>query len=347
MVKARSEQMLSHLKVLLALVLACGVALIAPSAVAAGPAQPLPQIWFSMGALSTDAGHHSWETLYYEAKPQWPASLGQVKVIGILTQALVKIPDAELAKVVAELKQRHVALGIEMLAQAYTLPGMSAPRGCGGGVEGYFPPDQTAALAAKIKHAGGTLAYIAMDEPLWFGHYYSGAHACRSSIDDVAARVAANLREYQKLFPDVVIGDIEPFPSITEAPQWQADYRQWRQAFRRAVGKPIAYLYVDINWGQAGWEPSVRAVSQFAHASDLPLGIIYNAAPSGAKTTSQGWLDDVVRDFTHIEHDLHIVPDWAMFTSWDKYPGHALTDQYGPGEDYALAQYLRLHGSPQ
>jgi hypothetical protein len=73
-----------------------------------------------------------------------------------------------------------------MLAQAYTLPGIDAPVDCGGGVEGYFAPDQTAALAAKLKRAGGTLQYIAMDEPLWFGHYYNEKNACHSSIDKSA-----------------------------------------------------------------------------------------------------------------------------------------------------------------
>lgn len=304
-----------------------------------------PQIWFSMGALTSPAGHHSWELLFDTPDAPWPQALSHVKVIGVLTQALVKISDDELAKVVARLKQQHVALGIEMLAQAYTLPGMAAPPGCGGGVEGYFPPEQTAALAAKIKHAGGTLQYIAMDEPLWFGHYYDGHLACRSSIADVAARVAANLREYQKLFPDVVIGDIEPFPSITDQPNWQNDYKAWTQAVQHAVGKPVSYLFVDINWGQVKWQQSLPAVAAFARANSLPLGMIYNAAPPPASMTNEAWLADVRQNFIHIEKDMHVAPDWAMFTSWAKYPGHAVTDQYGLGEDFAVKQYLQLHAA--
>jgi hypothetical protein len=103
------------------------------------------------------------------------------------------------------------------------------PQVAAGGVEGYFAPGQMAALAAKLKRAGGTLEYIAMDEPLWFGHYYNEKNACHSSIDNVVARVAANWREYQKVFPNVIIGDIEPFPSITAQPSWQSDYRTWMQ----------------------------------------------------------------------------------------------------------------------
>jgi hypothetical protein len=38
-----------------------------------------------------------------------------------------------------------------------------------------------------------------------------------------------------------------------------------------------------------------------------------------------------------------IVSDWAFFASWDKYPGHAVTDENGPGEDYVLKQDLNKH----
>jgi hypothetical protein len=311
----------------------------------ASPRTATPQIWFSMGALTSPAGHQSWDSMFYQPNASWPEPLTHVRVIGVLTQALVKIPDSDLAKVVARLKEQHIALGIEMLSQAYTLPGTNAPAGCGGGVEGYFPPEQTAALAAKIKHAGGTVQYIAMDEPLWFGHYYDGHMACHSSIENVAARVAANLREYQKYFPDVIVGDIEPFPSITSQATWQGDYKTWTQAFQHAVGKPISFLYVDINWGQSQWPQSLTTIAGFAHDANLPLGIIYNAAPPTSTMTNEAWLQDVGRNFTHIEKSMHIVPDWAMFTSWAKYPGHAVTDQYGLGEDYAVKQYLQMHAT--
>jgi hypothetical protein len=58
--------------------------------------------------------------------------------------------------------------------------------------------------------AGAEVGYIAMDDPLWFGHYYNGKNACHSSIDNVAERVAKNLHEYLKVFPNAIIGDGEP-----------------------------------------------------------------------------------------------------------------------------------------
>jgi hypothetical protein len=75
----------------------------------------------------------------------------------------------------------------------------------------------------------------------------------------------------------------------------------------------------------------------------MPFGIIYNAGPPPASMSNQVWLDEAVRNFTQIENTLRVVPDWAVFTSWEKYPGHALTDENGPGEDYGLKQYLNKH----
>jgi hypothetical protein len=53
-------------------------------------------------------------------------------------------------------------------------PRPGAPANFGANVEGYDSPEETARIAAKIKRAGINLRYIAMDEPLWFGHYYNG-----------------------------------------------------------------------------------------------------------------------------------------------------------------------------
>jgi hypothetical protein len=218
-------------------------------------------------------GHHSWEVLYLQPNGTWPAFMDHVTVVGILTQVLVNMPDADLAKVAARLKDKHVALGIEMLAQAD-----DDPPGCGGGVEGYYAPYMVANIAAKLKRTGAEPRYIAMDEPLWFGHYYNGKNACHSSIANVAERVAKNLDEYLKVFPNVTIGDGEPFPAITDQPNWKDDYKRWIEAFHAKVGKELAFSNVDINWGVKNWPRSVEAFQSFAKDARMPMGIIYKCA---------------------------------------------------------------------
>jgi len=306
----------------------------------ADPAGQRPKVWFSMGGWGQipSPGHHSWEVLYLQPNGTWPPFMDQVTVVSILTQVLVKMSDADLAKVAARLKEKHVALGIEMLAQAD-----DDPPGCGVGVEGYYATFMVANIAAKLKRTGAEVGYIAMDEPLWFGHYYNGKIACHSSIDNVAERVAKNMHEYLKVFPDAIIADGEPFPSITEQPNWKEDYRHWIEAFHAKVGKELAFTSLDINWGVKNWPTSVQAMASFARDVKMPLGIIYNAAPPPPSMSVQAWLDGAVRNFNYIEDTLHVVPDWAVFASWARYPGHVLTDENGPGEDYIVKQYLNKH----
>jgi hypothetical protein len=325
-------------------VLAMGFCLATRGVVVASAATP--QIWFSIGGLGKPTPAPSWQTLFFQPAAPWPEFMNHVRVVGILTQVLQRISDEDLAKVVARLNEKHVGLGVEMLAQAYTLPGVNSPPHCGEGVEGYFAPSETAALAAKLKRAGATVQYIAMDEPLWFGHYYNEKNACHSSVAEVADRVAANLREYLKVFPDAIIADGEPFPAITDRPGWQKDYQEWLETFRAKVGKPLSFTSVDINWGHVNWPQSLRAFATFAGGAHLQIGIIYNAAPPTAAMTNEQWLGNAQQNFIHIEKELGIAPGWAVFASWDRFPGRALSDQSGLGEDYLIRQYLRFHAAP-
>ena len=312
-----------------------------PNALAANA--PMPQIWLSLGGQGKPIPSQSWNILFYQPDAPWPEFMNHVTTVGILTQVLEQISDANLAKVVARLKEKHVAIGIEMLAQAYTLPGVDAPAHCGEGVEGYYAPFATAALAAKLKRAGAAPQFVFMDEPLWFGHYYSEKNACHSSIENVAERVAANLLEYLKLFPNVIIGDGEPLPAITDQPGWQNDYENWLKDFRVRVGKPLAYTLIDINWGHANWPRSLQAFTTFARDVHMPIGIIYNAAPPNQYMTNEEWLNNARSNSIYIEKTLGIAPDWAIFASWVKFPGRILSVGGGLGEDYLVEQYLRLH----
>jgi hypothetical protein len=332
----------------LAISLAAVALVVAAHAQSAARAQ---EIWFHIGGMKMAHGHGAhgdwqvdnrqnwWDLLFFQPDAPWPETMNHVQVVGVLTQVMNQISDEDLAKVAKRLNQHHIAVALGLLATDNT-PRPDAPARCGANVEGYDSPEETARIAAKLKRAGINLRYIAMDEPLWFGHYYNEKNACRSSIDNVAERVAANFAAYEKLFPEIVIGDTVPIPSLTDQPNWQNDYRQWREAFQAHTGRPLAFTVLDINWPRPNWTQSLQAMAAFLRNQHLRLGIIYNADAPPAMTNDE-YLDAARQHFVQIEQSMRIVPDVAVFASWVRFTRHAITDASGRGQDYLVEQYVR------
>jgi hypothetical protein len=158
--------------------------------------------------------------------------------------------------------------------------------------------------------------------------------------------VAANVNEYRQQFPSLVVGDVEPIPSLTSRNGWQETYRTWMTEFKSAVGAPIAFLYFDIDWDNPNWRRGLADAMHLAKALQLPTGIIYNASPH-AKGDRE-WLARAFQHIGEIEAGLGIVPDRAIFQSWVRFPKHGIGDQSSPGEDSLVEQYQqwRSHRSP-
>lgn len=308
-----------------------------------GPA--MPQIWFFLRGYK-NTWHEvdslqGWQKLFMQPDTPWPPFMDHVQVLAVAgTDTLLSIPDDVLAKAFAQLRQKHIAFAIEMPAQNF----LGQPK-CGRGVEGYTDPATSARVARKIKGAGGEISFVSMDGTLMSGHFSNADNACHSSIQNVAERAAQIMRVYQEVFPDVVVGDIEPIPSLVQQPDWQAAYRQWQDTFRAAFGKPIAYVIFDVNWPQDNgrWRWALPQAASFARANGLPIGVIYNASIPGGAKSDEEWLDAAAHNFAEVETKLGIVPDKVLFESWAYFPKRSITDANGLGEDYLVKQYLQMH----
>lgn len=305
-----------------------------------------PQIWFNLTNYNMPGGvdgPQGWNKLFVDSDAPWPGFMNHVQVVA--AAGIMQVPDDVLSKMFTRLREKHIPFAMESLAQSW----VHEPE-CGHGVESYYDPPGARKVAEKIRADGGQIDYIAMDEPLFYGRYYSGHDACHSSIDNVAERAAAIMREYQKLFPNVVIGDIEPFPAITSQPNWQAEYTAWSKAFSAAMGQKLAFLQIDINWrggtgggSRADWQQSLRQTTSFAQSHQLPIGIIYNGNMTPAMSSDKEWLDSAAQNIAQIEGKMGIIPSQAIFHSWDKFPRRSITDETGLGEDYLVKYYLSRH----
>jgi hypothetical protein len=300
----------------------------------AGSAQR--QIWFTMPNY-VGAGQDDWNKLFGRPDAPWPEFMNHVQVLA--ATGIAKIPDEILSNAFTKLSEHHVSFAIDNLAQSW----VNEPE-CGHRVESYTDPPGNRKVVNKIQSDGGRLLYIAMDEPLWFGHYYNGHDACHSDIANVAERAAAIMREFTKVFPNVAIGDIEPIPALTSQPNWQRDYKAWLSAFNTAMGQPVAFVHIDINWSKPGWQESLQRFANFVRSERLPIGIIYNGnTHADSEMTGDKWLNSAKQNYTEIETKLGIIPDQVIFHSWVKFPTHAISDKATNelGLDHLVDQYVK------
>jgi hypothetical protein len=249
----------------------------------------------------------------------WEQASHHISVFKFSTQFLTWVADEQLVGIVQDLAHRRIALGMESLAQS-----VAGQPACGENVEGYGHPQDAAKIAAKIQRVGGDLKFIAMDEPLYYGHFYNGPNACHSSIANVAERVGGVLSEYRRVFPNVVIGDIEPFPSLSSQPNWQDDYANWVRTFGQTVGSPLSVLHIDVGWNAEGHETAIEAAVSAGKANGLKLGVIYNGNDNAQSDLE--WLAGAKAHIAFVEKTLSIQPEHVVFQSWVRYPTQTMPE---------------------
>ena len=258
----------------------------------------------------------------------WEQAATSTKVFKVNTQWIEKVSDASLAAMFADLQRRGIALAIAGLMMP------RAPTACGAGTEGYSAPGTMGLVARRIKSLGGDLKYVAMDEPLWYGHHVHGPNACRSSIPDLVTAVATNVVALRVVFPDVLIGDVEPL-SLATVPDWLSEITTFAATYKTAIGTPLAFVHADVQWG----EDYLSELQQFAsqiQAAGMKVGIIYNGDPTDA--TDVAWTTHAEQRFTAIE--LTLVPDQAILQTWMSHPMQMLPENQPGTMTYLIDRYL-------
>ncbi len=286
-------------------------ALLSAWAWSAAAQAPKAEIWFGPVTpdynRKVDASFGSDFAAMFEPGAPWAEAASRTRVLKISTMFAYNAPDALLGKMIAELKRRNIALGIEGLMLSVT----GGPDTCGWGIEGYTGPDVLVKIAEKIKRLGGDLRVIAMDEPLYFGHYFSGPKGCRTPLDQLARDVAARIRAVRAVFPTLAVGDIEPAgdPALKD---WASLVIQWADAYRAAMGEPLAFVHADIQWHRA-YQAPLRDLAGRLRQAGIRFGIIYNGEPTDAPAA---WTARAEQHFLAVESDPALVPDQAIFQVW-------------------------------
>jgi hypothetical protein len=274
----------------------------------------------------------------------WGAAAEHVKVFKLYSSFIEQAPQDQVDKIVADLNRRHIDIALEAGLMNVGPKSTNPPCGGLGLVEGYGTPAEAKNISEKFKKAGGVIRYIAMDEPLWYGHYSKGKPGgqpgCRSKIDEIVKLSEPTLSVYAEVFPGVVVGDIEP-TVVAEQPRWQEEFSALANGFRRSTGRPLAFLHLDVIWEKPNEDRVI--ISFFRYTETLKrqaligkTGIIYNGSPR--ESDDKTWVRSAQDHIRATEDRDGLQPDQAIIQSWAPNPTHAMPDS-SPGTLTSLVKF--------
>jgi uncharacterized protein (TIGR03437 family) len=278
-----------------------------------------PQVWFCpLDPLFRPevnyGGSPQYMSLFNPSAP-WTQAASHVNVFKIYPQWIGSATDGDLQIQFADLNRRGIALALE-----YGV--LTASSQCGMGVEGFGGPSLPLLNAAlRIQKNGGTLRYVGMDEPIYFSTLYTGTNACQWTVDQMAANAAVNIRALLAQFPNVIIGDIEPFP--VSPSNWLPQYQAGIEAFRKALGFPLAFFHADLLWDAPSYLADLVSVRKMLSSEGVPFGIIYNG--NASDTSDSQWIQSATQHLLAVELNLGS-PDQVIFQSWHAYPKKLLPE---------------------
>lgn len=237
-------------------------------------------------------------------------------------EAMLTLPDSVLVPFFAYLSNHGIKLAIEgmpLIAQA------GQP---GDGVESFSRPGDLLSLLTRLQTLGGTLDYLAWDEPWFYGHKLTGL----LSLSEVAAQVAASSAIVKSLFPNARIGDIEP---VGGSPTDAADMTAWFAAYEAASGKPFDFFNADVTGWVPGWQSSLAAVIEMVHGRGMQMGTLLTGMGSAAGDVA--WTKQAVSMGQQILSDPRLRPDMVIVQSWQNHPAEAPLP-HTPGTFASVAQ---------
>ncbi|HVH75212.1 MAG TPA: hypothetical protein VM755_09885 [Stellaceae bacterium] len=265
----------------------------------------------------------------FQPNAPWLRAARHTRVFKLYPQFVGHGTDRDLRQVIDGLKRLHIDLAIEF--------GMlRAGASCGQGVEGYGG-EGAKVVARRIRRLGGKFSYIAMDEPLWFGHDAQARNACHSPIQAIARNAAADVQAVREIFPDVVVGDIEPISNFAES-AWPAEMGDWFAAYRAATGRPLAFVHADVDWSKP-WLGRLSRLRRLLRREGIRFGLIYNG--NIKYKTDRGWIESAQRHFQTYESGGRAPPEDVIFQSWVRNPTHVLPEDDPAAFTYLINSYFR------
>jgi len=181
----------------------------------------------------------------------------------------------------------------------------------------------------RVQRLGGNIYAIAMDEPLLCARMHI------HKPDDYAVQETASyIALARKNYPQILIGDIETYPSIP-----LPDHFWWIEALEKRLAemnvRGLDFYRLDVNWSnfvafnRGSWL-EVKKLEQYCRSRKLPFSLIYWASDypvmkrKGLADDST-WYVSIMRqgyDYAMVQG----APDQYVIESWIETPSHSLPE---------------------
>lgn len=277
------------------------------------------QLWFHPTQDWDDAKYPTKDQDYtdlFKDTGLWPNTYATINYFGMNDHFAGNGPAAELSATFAFLNSHKVPLRVTFqMVDAYQT-------GCGNGIEGMLhQPTDIQAYVNHITQSGGVVAMISTDEPLWFGHYYSGPNACQFSIAQIAQQVAANVKLIRQTFPNAVFVDEEP--TDVEKYAKTGDVQKFYNLLAQ-YGTPVQSVTLDVQWHRTGWDTHSKAFVAALNSVNIKYNVFadsWNAIKDGAQ-----WNQDAIQNLYDWARIITTPPQAFVVASWDQYPDHVVPE---------------------
>jgi hypothetical protein len=256
----------------------------------------------------------------FEHPEQWPETRANVDVLLYADHLLKKqFSDDELRAWLPRLKEWNIKFALEV-----------------GAIKEWGPTGAKCFAAQRpmwerIERCGGEIYAIAMDEPLLcVRKHLKEKQSDEYAVEETAVFIAL-VREH---FPQILIGDIETYPSLSIE-----ENIQWIEALNKRLAEKqvrgLDFYRLDVNWveftvfNRGSW-PEVRKLEQYCRGRRLPFGLIYWASgyPALARrnlASDETWYVSLLGQ----GYDYALVqgrPDHYVLQSWIEAPAVTLPE---------------------
>jgi hypothetical protein len=285
----------------------CALVVLSIQSAAQSPAPSADRIWFC-----PDPGTLDFVDLFSHPE-EWPRARSEINVFKFYQQhTLVPPPDtvgpnSYDALVAAGAFRQLTSWGIKIAMEA-------------GAVKEFYCTADASGMAASIQStlgslaavasAGGTVAYLAMDEPWVSGR---SARCGGPALEPTAARVATYMTAVQGANPALRIGLIEAYPFSS------ADAIVQILGLMRARGAPPAFLHMDVDWHSlvpGEFQRDMARLKAVCDSQGIPFGIIvvgYNGDADLLYAVDAGGIASLIADTFQ---SWGAMPQHIIFQSW-------------------------------